>query len=256
MTISSRRIVNLLAKRSSGLLKQLNEMEQQPKKRTDPMAQKEADALGARILASLADSTLDVNKITTDCTNAIDLADSDPGLSVESRVANAALQGDWKLSWVSSDDAISEVGSGLHRVPLAKLEDIFVSIRASSSKGGALGVETAEIIRIMGPFPNVRNTLAGSARAKGSSLMVSYDKMIDGNGGVIKAPGGESTRQVTFRAFVAAGCLVLRPGGPGVFLIFTREPDLDAALKRLRVDRPADWDTQAPKNPFKLPWQK
>merc|ERR1711871_1321940 len=71
-------------------------------------------------------------------------------------------------------------------------------------------VECAEILRVIGPFPNVRNTLAGqwsfpaygywaeAAEMTGSGLEFTYDTMIDGNGGTIKAPDGSDRRKVNF----------------------------------------------------------
>lgn len=70
------------------------------------------------------------------------------------------LYGDWRMVWASSDDALSAVGSGLHRVAMTRLEDIFVSL----GDGGTL--ETNEVLRVIGPFPNVRNTLTGSVPIK------------------------------------------------------------------------------------------
>ena len=74
--------------------------------------------------------------------------------------SKASVSLDYTLAWVGSDDAICHVGTGLHKVPLARLQDIFLTV-------GNVGVTNnawrmMEVIRILGPFPNVRNTLLGS----------------------------------------------------------------------------------------------
>lgn len=125
---------------------------------------------------------------------------------------------------------------------------------------------------MLGPFPNVRNTLAGtwtcSINAAGSSqLDVTYDTMIDGNGGVIKAKDGSTRRKVSFREAILlpgqgnaneGATLTLVPDeGTGTSLVFKLEPDLDGALKDLRVDRPDDWnEPKEPSPALKFPWDK
>ena len=212
----------------------------------DPDKEKELIGHVESIVAeSRKENNRDLALLDEACAAAAALVETDAGLSP----SRGSLAGDWKLVWASSDDAVCSIGSGLHTLPLTLLEDIFVSF-----SGGA--VETAEVLRVMGPFPNVRNTLAGKFNFPGGGAMsLSYDKMVDGNGGVIKAPDGASTRRVDLRScFGVSGAMIFLPKGvPDGVLVFEREPDVDAALKALRVDRPEDWDN--PKEQFKFPWQ-
>ena len=94
------------------------------------------------------------------------------------------------------------------------MEDLFLTLREPVPTKQTFGVavesvECAEVLRIIGPFPNVRNTLAGqwgfpgygqdadADAATGSGLELVYDTMIDGNGGAIKAPDGSDRRKVS-----------------------------------------------------------
>merc|ERR1712157_511157 len=75
------------------------------------------------------------------------------------------------LLWVGSDDSICHVGTSLHNVPLARLQEIFLTLTNRN-------VELYEVIRILGPFPNVKNTLRGTV----SKSKITYTSMIDGTG--------------------------------------------------------------------------
>ena len=114
----------------------------------------------------------------------------------------------YKLVWVGSDDGICHLGTGLHKVPLARLQDVFMTIGETpiynssnnnnnnndinsyimemkgskkkkkkgkkKNKNNILnnGITVMEVIRILGPFPNVRNTLQGRI-INGSSTRMS-----------------------------------------------------------------------------------
>ena len=39
----------------------------------------------------------------------------------------------YSLAWVGSDEAICHLGTGLHKVPLARLQDIFLSVGRDGS---------------------------------------------------------------------------------------------------------------------------
>lgn len=114
---------------------------------------------------------------------------------------------DYTLAWVGSDDAICHVGTGLHNVPLARLQDIFLTVGNIGLKGGSWRM--MEVIRILGPFPNVRNTLLGQVAdvRKGPSMgdqshggrtgiQVRYDSIVDGVGKELNAGKQEDTRFV------------------------------------------------------------
>ena len=64
---------------------------------------------------------------------------------------------------MGSDVAICHVGTGLHKVPLARLQEVFLSCL------GRNRLEVLEVIRILGPFPNVKNVLQGAAKVGSGS---------------------------------------------------------------------------------------
>ena len=148
---------------------------------------------------------------------------------------------DYNLAWVGSDDAICHLGTGLHKVPLARLQDIFLTLSGSNSSGAGATemnipkgllkgggkkknknfITVMEVIRILGPFPNVRNTLQGrvimnesnsrksmsmmSSTVSGSSyssgggrntVQIVYDSMMDGLGKEIKAGNDDDVRML------------------------------------------------------------
>ena len=129
---------------------------------------------------------------------------------------------DYNLAWVGSDDAICHVGTGLHKVPLARLQDVFLTIGRGGS-GESKTVRLMEVISILGPFPNVRNTLQGSVVdiksmedgmmgttttttstsatntrgvAKKDTIRIMYDSMMDGLGKEINAGRDDNLRYV------------------------------------------------------------
>merc|ERR1712232_525162 len=64
----------------------------------------------------------------------------------------------YRLAWVGGDDAICHIGTGLQKVPLARLQEIFLRFQGRSD------LEIYEVISVLGPFPNVRNTLIGKCQ--------------------------------------------------------------------------------------------
>jgi hypothetical protein len=234
-------------------------MEASSKKRADPGRLAAAEQLLAAVVSQITGSaaSVDVAAVSRDCEALAALTASDFGLTFESR--SGMLTGDWKLVWVSADDAIGTLGTGLHRVPLTRLQDIYVSFKGGVGRSPPR-VEVAEILRILGPFPNVRNTLAGAVQASGAELALNYDTMIDGNGGLIKAPDGSGSRVVRFvGGFVGPTALVLSaaagPGEAPFALALVKEPNVEAVFRELRVDRPENWDQPQAKPAFKFPWQ-
>merc|ERR1712182_112709 len=75
-----------------------------------------------------------------------------------------------------SDEGVGFIGTGLHRVALANLEDQFLSLEADGS------CALTEVIRVIGPFPNVKNLLTGTSTIGPSTLRLTYTKVIDGTG--------------------------------------------------------------------------
>mmetsp|Transcript_6855 Transcript_6855/g.14268 ORF Transcript_6855/g.14268 Transcript_6855/m.14268 type:complete len:366 (+) Transcript_6855:92-1189(+) len=158
----------------------------------------------------------------------------------------------YKLAWAGSDAAICHLGTGLHNVPLARLQDIYLTL------GGRGSITLQEVIRIIGPFPNVKNTLKGDVIGKSdASAAVSYTSLIDGTG---KETLGDEPRNVGIdvlyagpEAFVCAipaprvgrgemegegvdGPVVPNYGekGDGI-LVFVREDNLESEMQKQRV---------------------
>jgi hypothetical protein len=161
--------------------------------------------------------------------------------------------GDYSLSWVGSDDAICHLGTGLHKVALARLQDIFLTIGRDGS-GESKTVQVMEVIRILGPFPNVRNTLQGSVvemkRGKNGedTVKICYDSMVDGLGKEISAGKEGNLRYVDLNVLYADEkaivCVVpseedsisgpFGEKGKNV-LLFIKEDDLKFRLEELRA---------------------
>jgi len=145
---------------------------------------------------------------------------------------------DWRLVWARSDAGLGQLGTGLWRVPLARLEDIFISLYRKSKKENY--VRLTEIIRVLGPFPNVKNSLHGDfASQNDDSLTLNYRSGTDGTG----KPLTGKARSVDFDIIHSSSrLLVLRCIGLSTneeeWLVFEPETDLVGALQRLRV--PAD----------------
>jgi len=160
--------------------------------------------------------------------------------------------GDWRLTWAKSDEGVGFMGTGLHRVPLANLEDVFLSLE----RDGTCAV--TEVIRVLGPFPNVKNLLSGRSSIKPSSLRLKYTKVIDGTGAELTST---QARTVNLR-LVALSRRLLVVAASSVdgddWLVFEREDDIEDALDKLRVppNTPDEEDEEEESDGFKLPWQK
>lgn len=274
--------------------------------KADPKARELSAVKAAQVLKLVEEAadpesktTIDVRAIEQLVKEAAALNQDTTGEGTGSGAAGGAqpsrsplMLGDWQLAWCSSDDALCAVGSGLHKLPLTVMEDLFLSLRAPAqgkkSSPTPLGkpfdtVECAEILRVIGPFPNVRNTLAGqwsfpaygywaeADETTGSGLEFTYDTMIDGNGGTIKAPDGSDRRKVNFDVNCVGETGIVftqkekatlsSASSTPLILVFKRVDDLEEEFKRLRVDRPDDWDE--PKENTgpsislpKMPWSK
>mmetsp|Transcript_10870 Transcript_10870/g.18092 ORF Transcript_10870/g.18092 Transcript_10870/m.18092 type:complete len:377 (-) Transcript_10870:40-1170(-) len=164
-----------------------------------------------------------------------------PSTGLKGLTAGQKLR-DYRMVWAGSDDAICHVGTGLHNVPLARLEEVFLTL-------GKKRIEVKEVIRILGPFPNVRNTLKGDvalpkSSSTASKMKIEYDSMIDGTGKQILA-GSETNKRaleldVLFADENAIVCAVpSEEGGVGdqgsKVLFFAAEESLNVKLEMLRV---------------------
>jgi hypothetical protein len=152
---------------------------------------------------------------------------------------------DYRLAWAGSDEAICHVGTGLHKVPLARLQEVFMSCL------GRNRLEILEVIRLLGPFPNVKNVLLGTTKVsnKDNMMHIVMDSMLDGTGKEILAGTEDNIRRVDLhmefcdeRAIVAVvppedgttRSSPLEENGKHV-LVFVKENDLDEKLDSLRV---------------------
>lgn len=166
------------------------------------------------------------------------------------QLSASANRQDFRLAWVGSDEAICHVGTGLHKVPLARLQEVFLSFKGQNR------VEVQEVIRILGPFPNVKNTLQGPStfsRQEDSVVewRVTWDSMLDGTGKEIMAGKQENIRQVDLQVYFCSPSVVvavvppdsdaatrradpLEDNGKHV-LVFVKEDNLQEELDKLRV---------------------
>ena len=156
---------------------------------------------------------------------------------------------DYKMVWAGSDAAVCHVGTGLHKVALARLQEVFVSI-------GKKRVEVNEVIRILGPFPNIKNVLQGNVEVSVGSrdngaesvLTFTYSSMIDGTGKQLSSAGSEQ-RMVDLKVLYAGDQAIVcstsiddveaadyfgNDNGASL-LVFFRETDLDGELNAMRV---------------------
>mmetsp|Transcript_29249 Transcript_29249/g.32843 ORF Transcript_29249/g.32843 Transcript_29249/m.32843 type:complete len:272 (+) Transcript_29249:177-992(+) len=157
---------------------------------------------------------------------------------------------DYRLSWVGGDDAICHIGTGLHKVPLARMQEVFLNCIGSNR------IEILEVISLLGPFPNVKNILQGTTRMindKGSNadVQIVMDKMFDGTGSEILAGTDDNIRRVDLQiAFCDERVIVavVPPEGQNKdnkinpldddgkrVLLFVKENKLDEKLDALRV---------------------
>ena len=153
----------------------------------------------------------------------------------------------YRLAWVGSDEAICHIGTGQHKLPLARLQEIFLTLE------GRNRVQLYEVISLLGPFPNVRNTLQGSCQVTGMdpfNWKIMYDAMIDGLGNELLANKEGKTQQVDLQVYFCdqnAVVAVIPPkdgkstrsdplesNGANV-LVFLREDDMDSKLEAMRV---------------------
>jgi hypothetical protein len=152
---------------------------------------------------------------------------------------------DYRLAWAGSDKAICHVGTGLHTVPLARLQEVFMSCL------GRNWLEILEVIRLFGPFPNVKNVLLGTTKVsnKGNMMHIVMDSMLDGTGKEILAGTEDNIRRVDLRMefFDERAIVAVVPPEDGTsrsspleengkhVLVFVKENDLDEKLDSLRV---------------------
>jgi hypothetical protein len=176
----------------------------------------------------------------------------------------------YRLLWVGSDDTISSFGTALHKVPLARLQEVFLSLtfpkhtsKTNKNKNGSnFSITTTEVIRILGPFPNIKNTLQGTCTISNTNTAtskevnqkmeqwdISWDSMIDGTGKelISGSPGTErkvptltmlyGDAQILVASLTSSSTTGTDPFvvSPESVLIFVREMEMDDKLIALRV---------------------
>lgn len=182
----------------------------------------EQEAKETELLAACGDASRDMELID----RVVGDLEAMPGVAAAD--ATPVACGDWRLVWARSDEGVGAIGTGLHRVPLAKLEDIFLSVSPRR-------VIVSEIVRVMGPFPNIKNVLSGSSSVSPTTVAFSYDKVFDGTG---KELTNSQARDVSFKlASLSKNVMVICATslGSAEWLVFEREDDLAGALTALRV---------------------
>lgn len=79
-------------------------------------AQRDADVVAERLLKTCAEPKRDLAKI------AAEIADLRSRTSSLKPAQSYDLSKDWRLVFASDDDAISTVGTGLHKLPLTRIQ--------------------------------------------------------------------------------------------------------------------------------------
>lgn len=123
-------------------------------RRVKQSARKQEDAQRDAQVSAIIDN---INTVLEETKNSLDeiLNAIRPILSQTSgnlRLLTGGKEYNYRLAWVGSDDALCHVGTGSHKVPLARMQEVFLTCQGKGR------VEILEVISILGPFPNVRNT--------------------------------------------------------------------------------------------------
>ena len=121
-----------------------------------------------------------------------------------------ALVGDWRLLYVNEAETLHKFGTGLGKLPGTTIMDAWAAFSADGR------VTVHEVCRVVGPFPNIRNTLEGTWELRGKTatgfgagavaagatvgsdrgLCLAYDRLTDGRGKTTTADTGFRTREV------------------------------------------------------------
>jgi len=181
------------------------------------------------------------------------LMDNVPTGNLRQLTAGSANK-DFRLAWVGSDEAVCHLCTGLHKVPLARLQEIFMSLP------GRNAVKVQEVIRIIGPFPSVKNTLQGESSMErigdieeNNGVVVwkiVWGRMTDGTGKELMS--GKDERIVDLQVLFSDPAIIVAAVPPNIddpfqrrtdplenggkhVLVFLREDNLDDKLELLRV---------------------
>mmetsp|Transcript_1357 Transcript_1357/g.3138 ORF Transcript_1357/g.3138 Transcript_1357/m.3138 type:complete len:347 (-) Transcript_1357:82-1122(-) len=216
---------------------------QTAKKAVDKERSKKIEAVLDELQAVLEERTGNVGDILAVVEKLLQIpSDSSGDLR---RVLSAKDRSDYRLAWVGSDDAICHLGTGLHKVPLARMQEVFMNCL------GRNRIEILEVISLIGPFPNVKNILQGTTKIsggiEGADVQITMEKMIDGTGKTIDAGTDDNIRRVDLEVAFSdeRAIVVLMPGGDTAnpladngkrVMLFVKEDDLDEKLEGYRVN--------------------
>lgn len=218
---------------------------QSAKKVVDKQRNAKVDAVLAELQAVVEERTGNVRDILTVVSKLLEIP-SDTNSDLR-RILSAKDRSDYRLAWVGSDDALCHVGTGLHKVPLARMQEVFMNCIGRNK------IEILEVISLIGPFPNVKNILQGNTKvisgSDGSEIQIVMEKMIDGTGKTIDAGTDDNIRRVDLEVAFSdeRAIVVLMPDDDNKngkpldndgkrVLLFVREDDLDEKLEGLRVN--------------------
>lgn len=201
------------------------------------------DAIVARIVKIMSVETKDLSVLLTPLLKELLQL---PTTNFRQLTAGSSSK-NYRLAWVGSDDALCHIGTGLHKVPLARLQEVFISL------GPRNVVMLQEVIRILGPFPNVKNVLQGTCKLKNSDdnivdWNIAWDSMMDGTGKEILAGKEENVKKVDLQVYFSDPSILVsvvppeegRRADPFAergkhVLVFVAEEDLHGKLEALRV---------------------
>mmetsp|Transcript_3360 Transcript_3360/g.5125 ORF Transcript_3360/g.5125 Transcript_3360/m.5125 type:complete len:382 (-) Transcript_3360:863-2008(-) len=237
--------------KKGGKRKNVERRERQSSRRAEDEARERVVTSTVDDIESLLETpNTDLSELIKSIRTLVDKTPSQTG-SVAGAMRNLSISPqskNYRMAWVGSDDALCHIGTGLHKVPLARLEEVFLCMESKT-------VRVLEVIRILGPFPNVRNTLMGntsilkppSGRDDGKSkFRIEYNSMIDGTGKEILAGKEDNVKLVDLDVLFADEkvivCAVPTEGDEDPFvsngskvLLFVQEDSMDEKLESLRA---------------------
>lgn len=210
------------------------------------MMTKERDAAVQAIVDQLEEELMNKNNLESilGFTKRLIQLESTPLKQLTATTTSNALN--YRLAWVGSDAAICHIGTSQHKVPLARLQEIFLTLEGKNR------LQLYEVISVLGPFPNIRNTLQGSCQVTGSDPFnwnLVYDSMIDGMGKELLAGKEGNIQRVDLQVYFCDTKAIvavvpskdgsptsdpLQSNGANV-LLFVREDDMESKLDAMRV---------------------
>lgn len=148
-----------------------------------------------------------------------------------------AVLGDWKLVYATDADAVKLFTSGGADGPFAVLEDVYLRLQSGSE------VQSIEVVRKIGPFGNVAQSLFGKFQLGGGgedeadTLSWRPTYMVNERGREVDAPSDAAARKEWQLTHVSSELLVLRRTASS-YVVCTKlaKGKLSAALEEAAVD--------------------